>query len=57
MESQKKVFKKSIIIIYTFLQSGLNMEIFISRSKLCGEELPEEDSLEMNLLKLQTTDP
>lgn len=57
MESQKKVFKKSIIIIYTFLQSGLNMEIFISRTKLCGAELPEEDSLEMNLLKLQTTDP
>lgn len=39
------------------LQSGSNTEIFISRSKLCGAELPEEDSLEMYLLKLQTTDP
>lgn len=36
-----------------FLEAGSNLEEFVSRGKLCGADLPEEDSWQRHLLKFQ----
>lgn len=54
MKSHKRYLSTTLIFV---LESGSDLEIFISRSKLCCAELPEEHSLQIYLLEFQTTHP